>query len=258
MPAPFLVPLGMIALKIAGKWVLRKMSQRAAKKQLQKIASQKRRNKIQDLQSRSQSAKQQSRNTDLEDLDFKGQLGVNKRGYKPGEKFTSKLARKRRHEAVEKRNDKAERFIKESRKLEKDADKLRAPGKEEESSISRAYTRATDFVAKKPAKGFKPGIRSKFENVWREFNLAQGKLARIEDKAKGERILQAGPKKKRIRKRPNARTRAKAEQSAKRSRDAADKRTEEKFENKIKRNKDKIKRNKARQALYRFGQENRN
>ena len=226
MPVPFLVPAGMMAVRVAGKWVLKKIS-----KELRKKVSRKRREKIKKVEAESRDRKLKSDRTGEEgEPDYSDQPGVNKHGYKPGEKIKSPEAKKRIDKAVEKRDFKRDRELRESQALKKAADKLKAPHKETQPSIGRAYERAGDYVAKNPVRGKKPGSQSKMANMLREMKLAQGPLVRMEEKIKAHKVLQSVSKKKRIRKRPDAKTRAKAEESAKRSRAAEGKRIREKHD----------------------------
>ena len=225
MPVPFLVPAGMMAVRIAGRWVLKKIS-----KELRKKLSRKRREKAKELEAESRNRKLKSDRTGEGDPDFSGQPGVNKRGYKPGEKIKSPEAVKRRKEALDKLWAKRDRELRESHALEKDAEKVKAPHKETRNVIGRAMERAEDYVAKNPVRGKKPGSQSKMANMLREMKLAQGPLVRMEEKIKAHKVLQSVSKKKRIRKRPDAITRAKAEESAKRSRAAEGKRIREKHD----------------------------
>ena len=157
MPIPFLVPVGMMAVRIAGRWVLKKIS-----KELRKKVSRKRREKIKKLEAESRNRKLKSDRTGEGDPDFSGQPGVNKRGYKPGEKIKSPEAVKRQEEALDKLWAKRDRELRESQALKKAADKLKAPHKETQPSISRAYKRAGDYVAKNPVRGKKPGASRKW------------------------------------------------------------------------------------------------
>ena len=226
MPVPFLVPAGMIAVRVAGKWVLKKIS-----KELRKKVSRKRREKIKKLEAESRNRKLKSDRTGEEgEPDFSDQPGVNKRGYKPGDDIHSPEVIKRRKEASDKLFAKRDRELRESQALEKAADKLKAPHKETRNVMGRAMERAEDYVAKNPVKGKKPGSQSKIANMLREMKLSQGPLVRMEKKIKAHKVLQSVSKKKRIRKRPDAKTRAKAEESAKRSRAAEGKRIREKHD----------------------------
>ena len=225
MPVPFLVPAGMMAVRVAGKWVLKKIS-----KELRKKASRKRREKAKELEAESRNRKLKSDRTGEGDPDFSGQPGVNKHGYKPGEKIKSPEAVKRQEEALDKLWAKRDRELRESQALKKAADKLKAPHKETQPSIGRAYERAGDYVAKNPVRGKKPGSQSKIANMLRIMKLESGPLLRMEKKIKAHKVLQSVSKKKRIRKRPDAKTRAKAEESAKRSRAAEGKRIREKHD----------------------------
>ena len=236
MPVPFLVPAGMMAVRVAGKWVLKKIS-----KELRKKASRKRREKAKELEAESRNRKLKSDRTGEGDPDFSGQPGVNKHGYKPGEKIKSPEAVKRQEEALDKLWAKRDRELRESQALKKAADKLKAPHKETQPSIGRAYERAGDYVAKNPVRGKKPGSQSKMANMLREMKLAQGPLVRMEEKIKAHKVLQSVSKKKRIRKRPDAKTRAKAEESAKRSRAAEGKRIREKNDKRAEERKEKRK-----------------
>ena len=223
MPVPFLVPAGMIAVRVAGKWVLKKIS-----KELRKKVSRKRREKIKKLEAESRHMEWKSERTGEGDPDYSDQPGVNKHGYKPGEKIKSPEAEKRQEEATDKLFAKRDRELRESQALEKAADKLKAPHKETRNVMGRAMERAEDYVAKNPVKGKKPGNQSKIANMLREMKLSQGPLVRMEKKIKAHKVLQSVSKKKRTRKRPDAKTRAKAEESAKRSRAAEGKRIREK------------------------------
>ena len=226
MPIPFLVPVGMMAVRIAGRWVLKKIS-----KELRKKASRKRREKIKKLEAESRDRKRKSDRTGEEgEPDYSDQPGVNKHGYKPGEKIKSPEAVKRQEEALDKLWAKRDRELRESQALEKAADKLKAPHKETRNVMGRAMERAEDYVAKNPVRGKKPGSQSKMANMLREMKLSQGPLVRMEEKIKAHKVLQSVSKKKRIRKRPDAKTRAKAEESAKRSRAAEGKRIREKHD----------------------------
>jgi len=240
MPIPFLVPVGMMAVRIAGRWVLKKISKKISK-ELRKKVSRKRREKIKKLEAESRDRKLKSDRTGKGDPDFSGQPGVNKRGYKPGEKIKSPEAVKRRKEALDKLWAKRDRELRESQALEKAADKLKAPHKETRNVMGRAMERAEDYVAKNPVKGKKPGSQSKIANMLRTMKLESGPLLRAEKKIKAHKVLQSVSKKKRIRKRPDAKTRAKAEESAKRSRAAEGKRIREKNDKRAEERKEKRK-----------------